>query len=269
MLLKDVISRRSWQARISAVGLAESAAVTISDKVETHHADASIAWVKRVKLYPGGNTATLNPAGALLTTTQPPVYQFETGGITAASGATSSGNLNLTVTGAGITGSPLTVPVALTSGVHTTAALIGAAVRAALAVVPAITNLYTVAGSSNGWSLTRKSNALNDPTLNVAVPGALGVTAAPASFDTTAGALGAELTNGPAIDALGEAIAIPTEAAYFEISVSGGAVSAVQAAGFGSVAMVAGMAIRAGNLTPIVFTWVSGSPQIDIVFIGK
>jgi hypothetical protein len=126
--------------------------------------------------------------------------QVETATIVAASGATSDGNLALVVTAAGMTGSPLTVNVALTTTAHTTAALIAEACRTTLAANTAVAALFTVGGSTTAITLTRKPTdtftvpggtlnlyAANDATLNILIPTALGVTGAASSTDTTAG----------------------------------------------------------------------------------
>jgi hypothetical protein len=125
--------------------------------------------------------------------------QVETVTITAASGATSNGNLALVLTAAGLTGSPLTVNVALTTTAHTTAALIAAACRETLAANTAVAALFDVGGTTTAVSLTRKPSSeftvadgtlplypTNDGTLELVVPTALGVTGATSS-NTTAG----------------------------------------------------------------------------------
>ena len=125
--------------------------------------------------------------------------QVESVTITAASGATSNGNLPLVLTAAGLTGSPLTVNVALTTAAHTTDALIAAACRTTLAANTAVAALFTVGGTSTGITLTRKPTSeftvpdgtlplypANDGTLELVVPTALGVTGATSS-NTTAG----------------------------------------------------------------------------------
>jgi len=126
--------------------------------------------------------------------------QVETATIVAASGATSNGNLALVVTAAGMTGSPLTVNVALTTTAHTTAALIAEACRTTLAANTAVAALFTVGGSSTAITLTRKPTSTftvpggtlnlypaNDATLNILIPTALGVTGASTSTNTTTG----------------------------------------------------------------------------------
>lgn len=112
--------------------------------------------------------------------------QVTTAVVVAASGATSNGNLPVTVTGAGIAGSPLAVSVALTTAANT-ASLVAALIRAALSATGAITALYTVGGTGANVSLTAIAPAANDATLNIAWTTTLGVTAVTTSAATTAG----------------------------------------------------------------------------------
>ena len=134
-----------------------------------------------------GDTLTLNTATGAVTGTVSGVYQVETATVTAASGCTSNGTANIVVTGANLTGSPITVPVALTTATHTTAALIAGAIRTALAANAVIAAEYTVGGASATVTLTDLTYRVNDATLNIAIPGGLGITAAASSVDTTAG----------------------------------------------------------------------------------
>jgi len=114
--------------------------------------------------------------------------QVETATIVAASGATTAGNLNVTVTSALVTGSPLLVPVALLL-TDNTASLVATKVRAALTAAAAITAHYTVGGTGANYTLTAIQKAANDSTLNLAHANGtcVGITAAPTSTNTTAG----------------------------------------------------------------------------------
>ena len=115
---------------------------------------------------------------------------------------TASGNATVTVTSAGMTGSPLAVSVAVTNG--DTAAVWAGKVRTALAANATIAERFIVGGTSTAISLTRKPLATyavgsesvpiypaNDSTLNIALATgtATGITAAATSTDTTAGVL--------------------------------------------------------------------------------
>jgi len=112
--------------------------------------------------------------------------QIETATVTAASGATSNGDLTLVVTAAGMAGSPLTVEVPVTTAMNT-AALVAAQIRAVLGATAAITSMFTVGGTSATVTLTRNVPAANDVTLNIAITGELGITAAATSANSTAG----------------------------------------------------------------------------------
>ena len=113
------------------------------------------------------------------------VNQVETA--TAAGTITASGNATVVVTGDDITGSPLTVSVAVLN--TDTAATWAGKVRTALGAVTAITSLYTVGGTTTAISLTRIVKRYNDSTLNISLANGTctGITAAPTSVGTTAG----------------------------------------------------------------------------------
>lgn len=106
---------------------------------------------------------------------------------TTAGVASGTGNASVTVTGAGISGSPVVVPVAVVAG--DTAATWAEKVRTALAANSAISSLYTVGGSTTSISLTRTVPAANDATLNIALANdtCTGINAAATSTNTTAG----------------------------------------------------------------------------------
>lgn len=126
------------------------------------------------------DTETLIP-----TITGAGVNQVETA--TAAGTITASGNATVVVTGDDITGSPLTVSVAVLN--TDTAATWAGKVRSALGAVTAITSLYTVGGATTAISLTRIVKRYNDSTLNISLANGTctGITAAPTSVQTTAG----------------------------------------------------------------------------------
>lgn len=121
---------------------------------------------------------------------------------TAAGTISAAGNASVTVTAAGMTGSPKTllVPVANSD----TAATWAGKVRTALAADAAVSALFTVGGTTTAISLTRKPTqtftvpggtlglyAANDATLNIALANgtSTGITAAATSANTTAGVL--------------------------------------------------------------------------------
>lgn len=113
---------------------------------------------------------------------------------TAAGTITASGNATVIVTGARITGSPVTVSVAVVNG--DTAATWAAKVRTALAANTTIAALYDVGGSTTAITLTDK-NAIyaNDATLNISLDNGTctGITPATTSANTTSGVAGAVL----------------------------------------------------------------------------
>ena len=125
--------------------------------------------------------------------------QVETATVVAASGATSNGNLTVTVTATGMTGSPKAISVPLTTTAHTSAPPIATAIAAGLNADTAYAALFTATSSGANVITTRKVtntytlNGTSVPirpaniTLNVAIAGVLGITAALTSADTTAG----------------------------------------------------------------------------------
>lgn len=118
---------------------------------------------------------------------------------TAAGTATSSGNVSVTVTAAGMTGSPKTIAVPIL--INDTPSQWAEKVRTALAADADVSALFSVSGATDLIVLTRKpiktttgSNAsvsfyaANDSTLNINLQaGTTGVTSAATSANTTAG----------------------------------------------------------------------------------
>lgn len=197
-----------------------------------------------------GDTLTLNPATGAVTGTVAGVYQVETATVTAAGGCTSNGTCNVVVTGAHITGSPLTVPVALTTATHTSASLIAAAIRAELQQCT-IGNPdgYTTSGTGANIVVTDTSYRANDTTLNIAIPAGLGITAAATSANTTAGVAESKAyrINGQAWDQTDfEGVALPTMTKIYSTLVKSDTVD-------GSV-----------NITGILTMDVYGSAFIDL-----
>lgn len=112
--------------------------------------------------------------------------QVETATVVAAAGATSNGDLTVTLTAAGKEGWPLTVEVPVTTA-DDSATKVATAIKAALNAIPSVTMTFTVGGTGATVTLTRNAPAANDATLNIAIAGELGVTAAASSANTTAG----------------------------------------------------------------------------------
>lgn len=135
-----------------------------------------------------GDKIETDTSGGVFTITLPGTLQVETA--TAAGTITGSGNASVVVTADGVTGSPVTVPVAVLN--TDTAATWAGKVRTALGLNAAITAVYTVGGSTTGITLTRIAPAANDSTLNISLDNGTctGITTAATSANTTAGVVG-------------------------------------------------------------------------------
>ena len=133
-----------------------------------------------------GATLTLNLATGAITGTIAGTYQKETSTLIAAAGCTSNGDLALFITAAGLTGSPITVNVPLTTAAHTTQNLIAAQCRTTLQADPRVTGFFAVGGTTNTFILEKLTKQANDATLGVLIPAARGVSVS-TSGHTTAG----------------------------------------------------------------------------------
>ncbi len=117
--------------------------------------------------------------------------QVETANATGA--ATADGEVVVTVTSSGMTGSPLSLPVAVLTG--DTDVIWAGKVRTALTANATISERFTVGGAGTAIILTRKTDLNsrflpNDPTLNIELANGTpnpGITPAATSSDTTAG----------------------------------------------------------------------------------
>jgi hypothetical protein len=156
---------------------------------------ATKAYCVSATLASASDTLTIDTETGIATIGTTPVAQVETATVVAAGGATSSGNLAVTVIAARVTGSPLAFSVALVSGVDTTATLIAAKIRTAFNANAALTAVYTVGGTGADVTLTETDPQNNDATLNIAIAAGLGVSAIVSSTNTTAGVGGVKLTN--------------------------------------------------------------------------
>jgi autotransporter-associated beta strand protein len=121
---------------------------------------------------PGGGTLTVNgnftfePDSSLHIGIDPDgVAQVES--LVAVGEALADGNVQVTVTGAGIAGSPIQITVAVVN--FDSAAVWAGKVRTALANVAAITQFYAVGGAGETITLTRLVGGPNDDTLNIAL----------------------------------------------------------------------------------------------------
>ncbi len=185
------------EVRYGMLATADPAAVNVSGSqsigtglTSLSYADAPTVAYSLAMIIQDGDTLTWNASTGAVTGTVAGTAQVETATIVAASGATTAGDLNVTVTSALVTGSPLLIPVALLLA-DNTASLVATKVRAALNATTAITDHYTVGGTGATYSLTTKAvnHAANDTTLNLAHANGTcaGITTAATSTNTTAG----------------------------------------------------------------------------------
>ena len=188
---------------------------TIGTPISTvSYSDVPTVAYSLAMLIASGDTLTLDFETGAVTGTVAGVLQVETATIVAASGATTAGNLTVTVTSPLVTGSPLAISVPLTLA-ENTASLVAAEVRTVLAATPAVTDHYAVGGSAATYSLTALVKAPNDATLNLAHINdtSAGITTSATSANTTAG-VGESIAykiEGTAWDATDSAgIALPT-----------------------------------------------------------
>lgn len=203
---------------LSAIGTPTKTQVSGTQTIGVSQASISLtgatkAYCVSATLASSGDTLTIDTSTGIATVGTTPVAQVETATVVAASGATSNGNLAVTVTGARITGSPVAVSVALTTA-DNTASLVATKIRAALTANTAIAAVYTVGGTGANVTLTETDPENNDPTLNVAWAAGLGVSALTTSTNTTSGVGGVKLTNntGDGKDFEGVSLGTMTEA---------------------------------------------------------
>lgn len=164
------------------------------------------------------------------------VLQKETATVIAAGGATSTGNLTVTVT---TLGEVIVFTVPLDSGVQTTATLIATAIAFAFSNNAVLTARYTITHPTDTLVLETKAHAANDATLNIAIAAAHGVGAVVSSVNTTAGvttAVNEFKIGASASDSLDNLIAAITGAAgagtlYGTGSVAHAVVTAIAGAG--------------------------------------
>lgn len=98
-----------------------------------------------------------------------------------------AGNAKVIVTATGMTGSPKTVSVAVL--LSDDASAVAGKIRTALGLDSAITDLFTIGGTAEAVTLTKKTAANHDATLNISIDNdtCAGLTAAPTSATTTYG----------------------------------------------------------------------------------
>lgn len=117
-------------------------------------------------------------------------HQITTATIVGTIDVAGAGDIEVIVTSALVTGSPLTLAVAVAN--NDTASQVATKVRAALNAETAITDVFTVGGSNADVSLTTKNMVDNDATLNIAYDNgtATGLTPDATSAATQAGGTG-------------------------------------------------------------------------------
>ena len=126
--------------------------------------------------------------------------QVETATVVAAGGCTANGNLAVIVTSDGMTGTPLTVNIPLTTAAHTTAALIAQAIVEGLNANAVVAARFTATRSTAAVVLTRKP--LKTYTVgSVSVPVYIAGNADDFTIPTALGVTGATSTTGGGADA--------------------------------------------------------------------
>lgn len=182
-----------------------------------------------------------------------PVLQVETA--TAVGTITGSGNAALTVTAAGMTGSPKEINVDVLE--NDTAADWAAKVRTALSEDAAVAALFDVSGATTAIVLTRKTAAANDATLNIAIDNGdcTGITPAPTSANTAQGVPADTVSVG--VDDVFGMPGVITNAGYLLVKLFDGSTDA------GSLAV---SATRSQNLYTIAGT-PNGVKTLDLVYL--
>lgn len=152
----------------------------------------TVAYVNPATPSAALSVAVVDKAITVNLATDAGTVQVETATVIAAAGATSDGNLPVTVTSA-LFSPAVTVQVALVSATHTTATLIAAAVAAALNLDSTLTTFFIFTSSGADVIMTRRAAyaRANDATENVAWTLTLGITAVTNSTNTTPGVVAA------------------------------------------------------------------------------
>lgn len=192
--------------------------------------------------------------------------QVETATVTAASGATSNGNLPVTVTSALLPSGQAVVQVALTTASNT-AALVATAIRAALAADAAVGAKFTVGGTGADVVLTVRPAfvAANESSMNVAWTGVLGITAVTTSTNTTAGVAPAITSTATQVKAAIEASAAAS--ALVTAANAGGNDGSGVVTALAATALTSGVNGTAGE--PWEQRWHNGSLYINASDVAK
>jgi len=236
MIIASALTNNGTSFTASPASSLTTGRVTVgTSAAQQSFATADIGYAISARLTTSSTTATLDVQTGVCTGSAAfvaGVAQVETATVVAAAGATSSGNCIVTVTGSTLTGSPLAVTIPLTTSANT-ATLVASALAAGLNANTAIAAKYSVTSSGADIVLTVKADAngnflANDGTLNIAIPGGLGITAASTSTNTTAGIVssGVQVLDGDGKDF--EGITLPSMARIYslEINVTSGSATA-------------------------------------------
>ena len=236
MIIASALTNNGTSFTASPASSLTTGRVTVgTSAAQQSFATADIGYAISSRLTTSSTTATLDVQTGVCTGSAAfvaGVAQVETATVIAAAGATSSGNCIVTVTGSTLTGSPLDVTIPLTTSANT-ATLVASALASGLNANTAIAAKYSVASSGADIILTVKADAngnylADDGTLNIAIPGGLGITAASTSTGTTAGVVssGVQVLDGDGKDF--EGVTLPSMARIYalEINVTSGSASA-------------------------------------------
>lgn len=218
-------------------------------------------------IYGAANTVTLDVANGSATGTTFVAGTAQVDTATAAGTITASGNATVVFTSSAVTGSPVTVSVAVTNG--DTAAVWAGKVRTALSANTAIAAAFTISGTSTAIVATRKSETVrsdcpvsyygNDSALNISLDNGTctGITPATTSADTTTGVAtsGAYILRGDGKDFEGNNLVELTEIRGCLVLCGSGAIQVSNTEGLG-FSMEAGAVFSMGT---------NGSAQIAML----
>ncbi len=194
MILSDASCRVSISANVlppaTCGPLTAPANLALSAMHSFNVTPGAAAWAARVIFGAAAQVVTVNWAAGTVVPAVAGTRQVLSNTVTA--GCSTAGALNITVTAAGLSGSPRVLAIPVSPSSHPSPASVAAAIRAALAAdigIGSISAFFDIGGTGNAYTLTKKYAAANDVTLALTTPGGLGVTlGAPA---TTAGVVGA------------------------------------------------------------------------------
>ena len=236
MIIASALTNNGTSFTASPASSLTTGRVTVgTSAAQQSFATADIGYAISSRLTTSSTTATLDVQTGVCTGSAAfvaGVAQVETATVIAAAGATSSGNCIVTVTGSTLTGSPLDVTIPLTTSANT-ATLVASALTSGLNANTAIAAKYSVASSGADIILTVKADAngnylANDGTLNIAIPGGLGITAASTSTGTTSGVVssGVQVLDGDGKDFEGVTLTSMARIYALEINVTSGSATA-------------------------------------------